>query len=71
MEETVTIKETVITDETNWRLVVRWNGEKFALVRIEKLEYAFLNSKEERIDSVIPLNPREMHDLIRFGGSFV
>ena len=50
------IREKIITDNTNERIRVVWDGERFALIR----------SRDNLVKAIIILNPREMMELVQF-----
>ena len=55
------MKEKVITDNASEKITVKWDGERFALIKTVKWT-------DEPFTSTFILNPREMLDLIDFAG---
>jgi len=56
------MKEKIITNNGGERMIVRWDGERFALISFRKAEGS-------PITNVILLNPKEMISLISFAGT--
>jgi len=55
------MKKKVITDNTKETITVRWDGERFAIISLVKIDGAY------RRNTII-LNPKEMLDMVNFAG---
>ena len=57
------MKEKILTDNAGEKIVVRWDGTRFTLIKMKKAVFG------NKVSDIIFLNPREMLEVVEFASS--